>query len=1059
MELNMKTILLLTFVSFNAISHPFTPCDAETGMADIYACNNIDLMRRVHFEHMGGTVNSSGSDIWGWTDPETSKEYALMTIDTGTSFIDISDPKEPIYLGILPTATFSSSWRDVKTYKNHAYIVSEASGHGMQVFDLNQLRDISNPPISFISNSRYSGFGSAHNIVINEESGFAYAVGTQTCNQGLHIINLQIPSNPTNAGCFNSDGYTHDAQCVMYNGPDNNYTGKEICFNANEDTITIVDVTNKTSPTMISRTGYSQSQYTHQGWLTENQRYFLMNDEKDEQRLGHKTKTFIWDMLDLTSPTIIGFYYGAKNSIDHNIYIKGNLAYLSNYTSGLSIVDIAEIGSANIHEVASFDTFPNNDGANFNGSWSNYPFFESGNIIVSDINSGLFILRPKICPSTATGENIAANPVDDNSIKIDWQLDLSDTENYSVFRSEGGCQVDSFIKIADNITTNEYIDNSVTGLVPVGYKISKSDSNNVCVSDTSACVETQTTGLCTAAPAFSGVTSVSSSNSATCGMDIKWNAATSYCQSNVSYDIYKSTDPAFVASSDTKVASNITSNQWHDSGVLYDENVYYMVRARDQDNQNQDRNVVKLAAKAVGELSDGTWEDGAEIQSGGSQNNKSASFAHIGWEFATNRKHSGDRSYWSQANNDTCNDLTTDFISLTSNKSSELSFWTAYDIENDWDGGVVEVTTDGNLFYKPDLEPSYPNNFNESADACNYSAGTPSFSGKDLTWKKHTVDLSKYNGQEIKVRWNYSTDNVVVNEGWYLDDLKITHTQTAGVCKTSAANVQPGLWYDQSRNGHGFAIEPVGYDDLYYTLFYSYRENGTPEWFSSLSKLQNGILNINTESNTLQRSFYDFSVNPADNNPIIIDDKIGTNTLQIDFNSDNISGSYACSDGINRGEVLALAKWQIGDQQESWCLEPIISSDNTPPTDLGGTWWAGLTDTGWGASLAFSNDSLVAIVYFYDSDGNPRWVIGQQDGFNTGQNILIDLFQVQAYGRIKDTTSLTNIPAGTLKLRLNNNSQDQVNDGELTIDVTYMGAEGGNWSRNNLPITLFSQPH
>ena len=236
-------------------------------MADMYPCHNIDLMHRVHIDVMGGTNTTTGSDIWGWTDPDTNKEYALMGLSNGTSFVDITDPKFPVYLGHLRTATSNSIWRDIKTYKNYAYIVSEASGHGMQIFDLTQLRGLTvdNTPVQFTA-PKYTRVGSIHNIVINETTGYAYVVGGRDgnaeCASGLHMINIQNPANPVFAGCFATDGYTHDAQCVLYNGTDTAYSGKEICFNSNEDTITIVDVSNKSNPIQISRTGYDNSQYT-----------------------------------------------------------------------------------------------------------------------------------------------------------------------------------------------------------------------------------------------------------------------------------------------------------------------------------------------------------------------------------------------------------------------------------------------------------------------------------------------------------------------------------------------------------------------------------------------------------------------------------------------------------------------------------------------------------------------------------------------------------------------------------------------------------------------------
>ncbi len=374
-------------------------CDAF-GFADNHACLNIDLSSHLTFTEMGGSSSEEGNDIWGWTDPQTHKEYALMGTDSGTAFVDVTDPVSPIYLGKLPPSTSNSIWRDIKTFSTYAYIVSEATGHGMQIFDLTQLRDVSNPPVTFTA-PRYTQFGDAHNIVINQDNGFAYAVGTNTCNSGLHMINLQNPSNPTFAGCFSSDGFTHDAQCVQYKGLDLVYTGKEICFNSNEDTLTIVNVSNKSSPTQISRTTYTDVQYVHQGWLSDDHRYFLSNDELDETTFGHNTKTYIWDISDLDSPMIIGEYLGSTTAIDHNIYVKGDYAYMANYTSGLSIVNIVDIANANLIEVANFDTYPANNGATFDGAWSNYPYFQSGTVIVSDINTGLYVLTPSICLKTA----------------------------------------------------------------------------------------------------------------------------------------------------------------------------------------------------------------------------------------------------------------------------------------------------------------------------------------------------------------------------------------------------------------------------------------------------------------------------------------------------------------------------------------------------------------------------------------------------------------------------------------------------------------------------------
>ena len=171
----------------------------------------------------------------------------------------------------------------------------------MQVFDLSQLASAA-PGSTFTEDAHYDGFAKDHNLVINEVTGFAYGVGTNTCNGGLAMVNIQDPLNPTDAGCYSGDGYTHDAQCVVYLGPDSQHHGKEICFASNTDTLTIVDVSNKAGPIQLSRTGYSDHGYTHQGWLSEDQSRFFM----DELNQGHNTRTRYWDVSELSAPELTG---------------------------------------------------------------------------------------------------------------------------------------------------------------------------------------------------------------------------------------------------------------------------------------------------------------------------------------------------------------------------------------------------------------------------------------------------------------------------------------------------------------------------------------------------------------------------------------------------------------------------------------------------------------------------------------------------------------------------------------------------------------------------------
>lgn len=376
------------------VFEPLFPC--ENGFADIYPCNDYDLMSFMSNNILGGD-GAEGNDSWGWTDSTTEKEYALIGTSTGTAFVDITNPTQPILLGTLESANISDPtgniWRDIKVYNNYAFIVSEAENHGMQVFDLTKLRNVTNPPQVFIADTNYNEFGKAHNIVINKDSGFAYAVGTDTYDGGPHFINIQNPLNPIFAGGYAIDGYTHDAQVVTYNGPDSDYIGQEIFIGSNGNELIIVNVTDKANPTNIFSVDFTNTGFVHQGWFTDDMTYFILGNETDEINFGNNTKTIVLDLTDLDNPIFKMEYLSTFTAIDHNGYVKGNLLYLANYTAGVRIIDITNIASNSMNEVGFFDTYPENNDTDFKSAWNAYPYFPSGNIIISTIDSGLFIIR------------------------------------------------------------------------------------------------------------------------------------------------------------------------------------------------------------------------------------------------------------------------------------------------------------------------------------------------------------------------------------------------------------------------------------------------------------------------------------------------------------------------------------------------------------------------------------------------------------------------------------------------------------------------------------------
>jgi len=378
------------------------------GMAGDIPCLNIHQQSYLTFAQLGaifsGDTNPQGNDCWGWTDPTNNREYAIMGTTGGTSFVDVTDPQNPVPVGFIQTATVRSSWRDIKVKGNYAYIVAEASRHGLQVFDLTRLRGRTSL-ITFQPDAVNQDFGQAHNIVSNDDNQYLYVVGSTStagyplvCRGGLMVIDVSNPLNPTYAGCFGTDGYVHDAQCVNYHGPDPRYFGREICFCYNENSLTIVDVTNKASMTMLAKSAYTNVAYTHQGWVTEDHSTLLLDDEQDEYRLATNqqfTKTYVWDIKDLLTPTLRSVFQSTERSIDHNQYIIKNLAYQGNYESGLRILNINQ-ATFTLNQVAYFDAYPARTTSEFNGVWSVYPYFASGNVVVSSINHGLFIVKPNV---------------------------------------------------------------------------------------------------------------------------------------------------------------------------------------------------------------------------------------------------------------------------------------------------------------------------------------------------------------------------------------------------------------------------------------------------------------------------------------------------------------------------------------------------------------------------------------------------------------------------------------------------------------------------------------
>ncbi len=346
----------------------------------------------------------SGNDSWGYVSP-SGREYALMGTSSGTVVVEITNPGNAQVIASLNGP--NSLWRDIKTYGTYMYCVSEGGG-GIQVFNL---ADIDNGNVQTLNSA---GSGSSHNVVIDTESGFLYRTGGVA--DGMYIYSLANPAAPVQVGQW-TDRYIHDAQVVTYtNGP---FSGRQIAFCCagfsggwSDTGLTIVDVTNKSNPFVVSQTYYNNAEYCHQGWLSEDRQHFYINDELDEQTNGGSTTTRIIDVADIENPSYVGTFTSGSTAIDHNLYTHNGMIFEANYRSGLRVFDATD--PLNPTQYAYFDTYPTNDNASFNGLWNVYPYFPSGTVIGSDLERGLFVWKLGVLDPCDTPLGSCVNDIDGN---------------------------------------------------------------------------------------------------------------------------------------------------------------------------------------------------------------------------------------------------------------------------------------------------------------------------------------------------------------------------------------------------------------------------------------------------------------------------------------------------------------------------------------------------------------------------------------------------------------------------------------------------------------------
>ena len=400
-----------TCVGADKLFSPGPCCEVECrATSPTYDALDMELLSHIPVATFPG-VSTFANDCWGYTSPR-GRRYAIIGLDETTAFVDITEPRSPFIVDDIPDS--SSFWSDIKVYRQYAYNGNETGG-GIQVFDMTQI----DPPtrvVTLLGTFTETGIETTHTIALNEESGFMYlnGAGDLLGPRNFIAVDLADPANPTFAGEWLGPQATstHDSQVVTYHsGP---YAGREIAFLYAGDAFKTLDVTDKSNMVLLgilpdADSPYPTLGYNHQGWLTEDRKYVLFNDEFDEFISVPRTTTYVVDVQDLLDPTIVAtFAHPTGCWIDHDEHVKGQRVYQAQYTAGVRVLDITD--PLNPSEVAYFDTHPENNVQDFQGVWGIFPFFPMRVVIASDIERGLFVLCDQRSKPLA-GFTVNANPV------------------------------------------------------------------------------------------------------------------------------------------------------------------------------------------------------------------------------------------------------------------------------------------------------------------------------------------------------------------------------------------------------------------------------------------------------------------------------------------------------------------------------------------------------------------------------------------------------------------------------------------------------------------------
>ncbi len=433
------------------------------------------------------------NDVWGYA--AGGREYALLGSREYTLVLDVTDPALITEIARIAADPVDNLWRDIKVYQDHAYFIKEDGEGGLSAIDLSELPN--HVELAFSDNTY---FNKGHNLLVDNTSVPArlYVFGVETGRPGRGgavVYSLADPGNPVHLASIELGGYIHDGYA----------RGDTLYANHGRLGLYIYDLSDLNDPVELGRLeSYQESGYNHSSWLTDNGNSLVFCDETFDKGVKILNVENVNDAYveSIFRSTLIP---GQTRSIAHNPYVLGDsLVVLSYYDEGLQVWDISN--PLLPFRVGYYDTTPGQTSYSSDGVWGAYPYLPSGNILASDQETGLYILRLGTATLPVTYSSLAIR-ADKRDAVLDWTTgEEDDNAGWTVERSRDG---DSFLPLGrvlpDGGQTYAYRDIS-PGSGNFFYRLRQEDLDGTANYSDLLSVSFESTAACYPNPARAGQT-------------------------------------------------------------------------------------------------------------------------------------------------------------------------------------------------------------------------------------------------------------------------------------------------------------------------------------------------------------------------------------------------------------------------------------------------------------------------------------------------------------------------------------------------------------------------